>query len=113
MSIKLSRPRPASSLNEISHLIPDVLPAGSPPAPSPDGNPANATPPPAPPFLSLREAADWLCVSLSTLKRLIGKGTLATLRVGARRKIPASFLAAYVAREILLPDQVQDKDFPT
>jgi excisionase family DNA binding protein len=64
--------------------------------------------PPAPPFLSLREAADWLCVSISTLKRLIAKGDLLTIRVGARRKIPASALEAYVARDILLPSQVSD-----
>jgi excisionase family DNA binding protein len=61
-----------------------------------------------PPFLSLRESADWLCVSLSTLKRLIANRELSTIRVGARQKIPASTLAAYVARDILLPSQVVD-----
>jgi excisionase family DNA binding protein len=49
-----------------------------------------------PPFLSLSEAADWLGVSLSTLKRLIAKGRLRAVRIGARRKIAASELAAYV-----------------
>lgn len=102
-------PRRASSLDEISRLVSDVSPAGL-ATPAQDGDPTQAMSPPAPPFLSLREAADWLCVSLSTLKRLIGKGALGTLRVGGRRKIPASFLAAYVARDILLPDQVKDKD---
>jgi excisionase family DNA binding protein len=63
---------------------------------------------PGTPFLSLREAADWLCVSLSTLKRTIAKGDLATVQVGKRRKLPASYLAAYVAKDILLPDQVVD-----
>jgi excisionase family DNA binding protein len=63
---------------------------------------------PAPPFLSLTEAADWLCVSVSTLKRLIAKGDLTTIRVGARQKIPASHLEAYVAKDILLPSQVTD-----
>jgi excisionase family DNA binding protein len=63
---------------------------------------------PAPPFLSLREAADWLCISISTLKRLIAKGELSIIKVGARRKIPASVLAAYVGRDILLPSQVLD-----
>jgi excisionase family DNA binding protein len=58
-----------------------------------------------PPFLSLREAADWLCVSLSTLKRLIAKGELSTVRIGARQKIPASHLAAYIAKDVLLPSQ--------
>ena len=63
---------------------------------------------PAPPFLSLTQAADWLCVSVSTLKRLIAKGDLTTIRVGARQKIPASHLEAYVAKDILLPSQVTD-----
>ena len=69
---------------------------------------ATADAPPAPSFLSVREAADWLCVSLSTLQRLVAKGELAAVRVGKRRKIPASCLSAYVARDILLPDQVID-----
>jgi excisionase family DNA binding protein len=60
--------------------------------------------PPEPPFLSLREAADWLCVSLSTMNRMIAKGDLATIRVGNRRKVPASYLAAYVAKDVLLPE---------
>ena len=64
--------------------------------------------PPAPPFLSLREAAEWLCVSLPTLKRTIAKGDLNTIRVGKRRKVPANYLAAYVAKGILLPEQVID-----
>ena len=63
---------------------------------------------PSPPFLSLTEAADWLCVSVSTLKRLIAKGYLTTIRVGARQKIPAGHLEAYVAKDILLPSQVTD-----
>ena len=37
---------------------------------------------PTPPFLSLREAADWLCVSSSTLKRMIAQGLLPTIRIG-------------------------------
>jgi excisionase family DNA binding protein len=73
------------------------------------GNGAAADPePPAPPFLSLREAADWLCVSRPTLNRIVAKGDLATVRVGRRRKVPAGYLAAYVARDILLPEQVAD-----
>ena len=62
--------------------------------------------PPAPPFLSLREAAEWLCISLSSLKRIIAKGDLSTVQVGKRRKVPASYLAAYVTKDILLPEQV-------
>ncbi len=76
-----------------------------PPTPSTDQEAAQQ---PAPPFLSLTEAADWLCVSVSTLKRLIAKGDLTTIRVGARQKIPASHLEAYVAKDILLPSQVTD-----
>jgi excisionase family DNA binding protein len=67
---------------------------------------ATESEPPRPPFLSLREAADWLCVSPSTMKRTIAKGYLATVRVGKHRKVPASYLAAYVAKDVLLPDQV-------
>jgi excisionase family DNA binding protein len=59
--------------------------------------------PPGPPFLSLREAADWLCVSITTLNRMIVSGDLIPVRVGKIRKIPASHLAAYIARDILLP----------
>lgn len=61
---------------------------------------------PASPFLSLRQAADWLCVSRSTLKRMIAKDELFTVRVGERRKVSAAALAAYVAKDILLPEQV-------
>jgi hypothetical protein len=47
-------------------------------------------------------------VSLPTLKRTIARGDLRTGRVGKHRKVPASYLAAYVAKDILLPDQVVD-----
>jgi excisionase family DNA binding protein len=67
---------------------------------------AATRPAPAPPFLSLLASAEWLCVSIATLKRLVAEGVLITVRVGARRKIPASHLEAYVAKNILLPDQV-------
>jgi hypothetical protein len=40
------------------------------------------------------------------MKRTIAKGYLATVRVGKHRKVPASYLAAYVAKDVLLPDQV-------
>jgi excisionase family DNA binding protein len=75
----------------------------APPGPDPAEKGAG---PPAPPFLSLREAAEWLCVSLPTLKRTIAKGDLNTIRVGKRRKVPATYLAAYVAKDILLPERV-------
>jgi excisionase family DNA binding protein len=61
----------------------------------------------SPPFLSLREAAEWLCVSVSTIKRLIANSELPTVRIGKRQKISASTLAAYVSRDVLLPEQVQ------
>lgn len=64
-----------------------------------------------PPYLSLREAAEWLCVSLSTIKRMVARGTLSTVRIGERKKVPANVLEAYVARDILIPNQqLQDVD---
>jgi excisionase family DNA binding protein len=56
----------------------------------------------------MREAADWLCVSRSTLKRMIAQGLLPTIRIGRRRKIPANALSAYVARDLTFPDEVVD-----
>ena len=67
---------------------------------------------PQPPFLSLPEAAEWLCVSKSTVKRLIAKGDLVALRVGARRKIPASCLSAYVKRDILILGDAAEPSSP-
>jgi excisionase family DNA binding protein len=69
---------------------------------------AAGTEPSGPPFRSLREAAGWLCVSLPTLKPTIAKRDLRTVRVGKHRKVPASYLAAYVAKDILLLNQVVD-----
>jgi excisionase family DNA binding protein len=66
-----------------------------------------------PPFLSLREAADWLCVSRSTLKRMIAKGELTAVHVGKRRKIPANVLTVYVTRDVMFPSQVVDNTDPT
>jgi excisionase family DNA binding protein len=63
----------------------------------------NVSTSPAPPFLSLRAAAEWLCVSLSTLKRLVARGEFIAVRVGKRRKIPAGSLAAYVSKDLLIP----------
>jgi excisionase family DNA binding protein len=67
----------------------------------------------APPFLSLREAAEWLCVSISTLKRMIAKGELIAVHVGKRRKVPASVLTAYITKDVLFPSQVIDNTDPT
>lgn len=61
-----------------------------------------------PPFLSLREAADWLCVSISTVKRMIAQGRLSTIRVGHRRKIPADVLSAYVGKDLTIPTQAAE-----
>jgi len=44
------------------------------------------------PFFSIAAAAVWLHVSLAILKRLLLKGSLPFVRVGARRKIPFSAL---------------------
>lgn len=66
-------------------------------APTP---PAGLTPPA---MLSLDEAAAWLGVSKSTVKRLLARGDLVAVRVGARRKIAADTLAAYLRRGIADP----------
>jgi excisionase family DNA binding protein len=97
-----------SSIEEITGLLPDV---GS-PEPSVQLNEncvlVSGESLVASPFLSLREAADWLCVSRSTLKRLVAKGELSTIRVGKRQKISASCLTAYVTRDVLLPETITD-----
>ena len=82
--------------------IPDIMTATTPAT-------ADA---PQPPFLSLPEAAEWLCVSISTLKRLVTKGELVAVQVGARRKIPANFLSAYVKRGVLILDDVTEISSP-
>jgi excisionase family DNA binding protein len=56
-------------------------------------------PMPACPFLNISEAASWLGVSVSTVKRLISRGELITVRIGARRKIPNTSLADYIAKD--------------
>ena len=60
-------------------------------------------------LVSLREAADWRCVSLSTVRRLLAKGELTSVRIGVRQKIPSSELRAYIAKDILLPDQIKGR----
>ena len=107
MPIRMPRTTHTRSLEEILDLTPHVPARLSPELSAPgssEADPESA----APPFLSLKEAADWLCVSMSTLKRLISRGEISTLRVGARRKIPANYLAAYIAKDILTPEQVVD-----
>jgi excisionase family DNA binding protein len=108
MRIYLSNARQLSMANKIPRP-PDSGVNPCPPTAAEAGDDAATTEvPPAPPFLSLREAADWLCVSPSTLKRMVVKGELPTVRVGKRRKIPAGDLAAYVAKGILLPENVNE-----
>jgi excisionase family DNA binding protein len=87
-----------------------ALPLGDEPPPVLGGGPiaqpihvAMATPLPASPFLCIAEAASWLGVSVSTVKRLIGRGELTTVRIGGRRKIPNTALLAYVRRDVMLP----------
>ena len=108
MPVQLKRNVTSSSLEEISRL----LPAESLSEPSAAAAPTPVTPTaaPSPPFLSLREAADWLCVSLSTVKRLLAKGELTSVRIGARQKIPSSELTVYITKDILLPDQINKDD---
>ena len=108
MLIRVRRTRRAQRDAAVANPAPEPPtqePLVKPPTPSTD---EEALRQPAPPFLSLTESAEWLCVSVSTLKRLIAKGDLTTIRVGARQKIPASHLEAYVAKDILLPSQVTD-----
>jgi excisionase family DNA binding protein len=107
MPILLGRLRLSWSSGTAAAVSPHANGPGVSPPAGPDPE-AKSTEPPGPPFLSLREAADWLCVSLSTLKRTITKGGLGTIRVGKHRNVPASYLAAYVAQDILLPDQVDN-----
>ena len=59
---------------------------------------------PGSPFLSIAEAAHWLGVSVSTVKRLIRRGELITVQIGARRKIPNTSLMSYVARGVMFPE---------
>ncbi len=103
MPIRLNRSTSASRLEEIVGSLPDTEPANS-SAPLASSGPAQDDAPLAPPFLSLREAAEWLCVSISSVKRLIAKGELIAVRIGARRKIPGCSLEAYVTRDILIPN---------
>jgi excisionase family DNA binding protein len=65
---------------------------------------------PAPPFLSLQQASAFLSVSLSTLNRLLAKGELVALRIGARRKISADNLTAYLTRYIPPLIHITDHD---
>jgi excisionase family DNA binding protein len=55
---------------------------------------------PVPPFLSLKDAAVFLGISLSTLNRLLARGELVAFRIDARRKIPADLLTTYISREV-------------
>jgi hypothetical protein len=43
---------------------------------------------------------------VTTLNRMIARGDLTTVRVGKLRKIPAGYLAAYIAKDVLKPEQV-------
>ena len=95
-------------IDEVLRILPDEDAAETSGGPEPCSTATDVTATdvevPAPPFLSLGDAADWLCVSLSTLKRLVARGELGTVLVGKRRRIPASLLAAYIAKDILLPE---------
>ena len=96
-----------STLSEILAIGMDPLEASAPAQipPVPDAPTPERTP--GPPFLSLQEAADWLCVSMSTVKRLLNSGQLHAVRIGRRRKIPTDCLTAYAMAGILLPNQIE------
>ncbi len=110
MAIRLRGGSQPSTSEEPHDPVPHVSGPAAPEVIGTADSVATADASPSPPFLSLREAADWLCVSHSTLLRLVAKGELSAVWVGKRRKIPASCLSAYVARDILLPNQVIDTD---
>jgi excisionase family DNA binding protein len=72
----------------------------------PEGGPRASAPDRAggqPPFLSFNEAARWLCVSLSTVKRLVACGDLVAVRIHKRRKISGGALRAYVTKDMMFP----------
>ena len=111
MPIRLPQ-KPRRSLEEMLRLVPDA----SPPTRAPEADPATPVavldappdPEPTPPFLSLKDAAEWLGVSMSTLTRMLRRGTLQAIRIGARRRLPANYLSAYLARDIITPNQIID-----
>ena len=65
---------------------------------------------PGSPFLNIAEAAHWLGVSVSTVKRLIRRGELVTVQIGARRKIPNTSLMSYVTRGVMFPEIALSND---
>lgn len=77
-------------------------------SPTGDGGTVLGKVPVGPPFLSLRDAAEWLGASLSTVKRLIARGELTAVYVGKRRKIPAALLTAYISRDMSHPEQYSE-----
>ena len=85
MPIRIRRATPGLKLEDSAILAPELSPNPSAPAPA-LLHEQELEQTPAPPFLSLRDSADWLCISISTLKRLIANGELSTIKVGARRK---------------------------
>jgi excisionase family DNA binding protein len=100
---------PEETQGPVQEVSPQLCHTATMPIPSDATIPAA---PPAPPFLSFREAADWLCVSLSTLKRMVAKGEFTAIRVGKRRKIPADYLAAYVGKDVLIPEDNTEVEIP-
>ena len=99
MPIRLPR-KPTRSLDDMLRLASEASGVQEPSAAASSVNGAE------PPLLSLKDAADWLCVSMSTLNRMLRRGDLAAIRVGAHRKIPSSYLSAYLAKNVITPSQV-------
>jgi excisionase family DNA binding protein len=49
-------------------------------------------------LLTVREAAELVGVGRTTIYKLIGDGTLVSLRIGSSRRVPLSSIHAYVDR---------------
>lgn len=47
-------------------------------------------------LITVPEAMKRLCVSRTTITKLIGSGALPSLRIGAARRIPVSAIDAYI-----------------
>jgi len=91
-AVDFVNPRTSIMLESNSPMDP---PAGASMGVIPQGCASTVTTFAMPPFFSLGAAAEWLGVSLSTVKRMVGRGDFATVRIGDRRKIPLSELRDY------------------
>jgi excisionase family DNA binding protein len=74
----------------------DLPATGYQPSVSEDGQPDTIF---RPPFLSIGNAANWLNVSLATMKRLLQRRDIPCVRIGNRRKIPLAVLQQYTIEQ--------------